>query len=145
MRGAQALAAVAAGDPAVAPTAAAVHRYFDVALPLHSQDEDESVGPRLMDVLMCPGLEQSVKEMTRQHRDIEAVLARLLPLWKRLAETPEALDDVRSALARDTARLDALWVEHFDLEEDVVFPLIAERLDTDTRTRIVDEMRGRRK
>jgi hemerythrin-like domain-containing protein len=145
MRGAQALAAAASGDPAIAPTAAAVHRYFHVALPLHSADEDVSVAPRLMDVLMCPGLEKSVADMTKQHVQIEATVERLLPLWQRLSSEPGAIEEIRATLAVDTERLDALWAEHLDLEEHVVFPLIAERLDQDVRAQIVGEMRGRRK
>ncbi len=145
MRGAEALAGAAADDPAVSSTAAGVRRYFDVALPLHSRDEDESVAPRLVDAVLCPGLEQSVAAMTRQHADIEAVLERLLPVWQRLVDEPAAIDEVRQPLVRDTERLAALWAEHLDLEEHAVFPLIAERLDPSARAAIVAEMRARRR
>ncbi len=144
MRGAAALAAAPADDPAVAATAQAVHRYFAVALPLHARDEDESVGPRLAVTGLPPAYDRAVRDMTAQHTDIDAVLARLLPAWQRLAAEPSALADMRAALAGDTLALDKLWAIHLDMEERVVFPLIAERLDTNTRAEIVGEMRQRR-
>ncbi len=144
MRGAVALAAAREGDAAIAPTAAGVHRYFAVALPLHSQDEDESIGPRLAAAVVQPAYAQSVRNMTGQHVAIHAVLDRLLPMWDRLAHDPAALGALRDTLADDTRRLDALWGEHLALEERVVFPLIARMLDAATRATIVREMRARR-
>lgn len=144
MRGAIALGTVAAGDPAIAPTAAALHRYFSVALPLHSQDEDESVGPRLAATGLPRVIARAVADMTAQHADIDAVLARLVPAWLRLSRDPSALDQCREALVRDTLQLDALWAVHLDLEERVIFPLIPVRLDAGTRAAIAVEMRQRR-
>ena len=144
MRGAVALSTVSADDPAVAATAEAVHRYFSVALPLHSEDEDESVGPRLRATPLTADAASAVAAMTAQHADIDAALARLLPMWARLASEPASLAGMREALARDTAQFDALWAVHLDLEEHIVFPLVTARLDEATRADIVREMRARR-
>ncbi len=144
MRGARGLAAVAAGDPAIAPTAAAVHRYFSIALPLHSQDEDLSMAPRLFAAGVPDDLAEAVQTMTAQHADIDAVLARLLPMWGRLQHAPAELEAMRTALASDTARLDALWDTHLEMEEQYIFPRASEALDEPARAAIVEEMRARR-
>ncbi len=144
MRQAEAIVAAADGDPGIAPTAASVHRYFSVALPLHAADEDESLAPRLWETGLPERLLDVVAAITPQHVAIDAVLARLLPAWERLAKEPQALADLRTSLQRDTAQLDALWVEHLDLEERVVFPLIGDRLAPAVRADIVREMRDRR-
>lgn len=144
MRGARGLAAVAAGDPAIAPTAAAVHRYFSVALPLHSQDEDASLAPRLFAAGIPADLEDAVTTMTAQHADIDMLLERLLPLWDRLQKEPGALDEVRQTLANHTARLDALWDIHLAVEEHYIFPRAALVLNEEARAAIVEEMRARR-
>jgi hemerythrin-like domain-containing protein len=144
MRGARGLAAAAEGDPVIAPTAEAVHRYFSVALPLHSSDEDESLAPRLFTAGVPDELADAVQAMTVQHGEIDAVLARLLPLWARLAAEPGALEAVRGDLAADTSRLDALWDLHLTLEETRVFPHVATDLDEASRAAIVQEMRARR-
>jgi iron-sulfur cluster repair protein YtfE (RIC family) len=144
MRGARGLAEVAAADPAVAPTAAAVHRYFQVALPLHSQDEDNSLAPRLFSAGIPDDLADAVRAMHAQHTEIDAVLERLLPLWGRLAVEPDALDAVRGDLAADTARLDALWDVHLALEEGFIFPRVGAELDEQARAEIAEEMRARR-
>lgn len=141
---ARALSAAADGDPSIAATATAVHRYFAVALPLHSQDEDVSVAPRLTAAGLADADRHAVGDMTAQHADIDAVIARLLPLWARLAETPTSLHEMRGELARLTDRLARYWDEHLDLEERIVFPLLAARLDAQARAAIVGEMRARR-
>lgn len=144
MRGARGLAAVAATDPAVAPTAAAVHRYFSIALPLHSEDEDLSLAPRLFATRVPPDLEDAVRMMTAQHAAIDVLLARLLPLWDRLTHAPADLDEVRSALAADTARLDELWDVHLSMEEQYIFPRASAMLSADAQAEIAGEMRARR-
>ena len=144
MRQAFALADAAADAAGVAATAAAVHRYFSVALPLHAADEDVSVGPRLSAAGLSEPLASAVVVMTAQHQAIDGVLERLLPLWRRIAEEPRFLDECRDALRRDTTALDALWDEHLDLEERVVFPLISTSLPRDVLADIAGEMRARR-
>lgn len=144
MRGARGLAAVPAGDPAIAPTAAAVHRYFSVALPLHSADEDESMAPRLVAADVPEELAEAIRVMSAQHADIDALLGRLLPLWDRLQQAPASLDEIRQPLASYTARLDALWDMHLTLEEEYIFPRAALALDQAAREAIVGEMRARR-
>lgn len=144
MRGATALASATDGDMAIAATAQAVHRYFTVALPLHAQDEDESVGPRLAATDLDGDTRRAVANMTAQHEDIDAVLARLVPAWAQLSERPSALGSIRETLASDTAALADLWRIHLDLEERIVFPLIGRQLDAAAREAIVAEMRSRR-
>ena len=144
MRGAIALSTASADDPAVPATAEAVHRYFSVALPLHSEDEDASVGPRLRATPLTGEAASAVAAMTAQHADIDLALLRLLPMWARLASEPASLSGLRETLVRDTMHFDALWAVHLDLEERIVFPLVTGRLDQATRAEIVREMRARR-
>jgi hemerythrin-like domain-containing protein len=145
MRGALALCkAPAADEAAIAATARGLIRDITIALTLHAQDEDESVGPRLAATALSPSFDRAVADMTLQHADIDRVLERLLPAWETLAGHPDQLETIRESLTVDTVKLVALWDVHLDLEECVVFPLIGERLDEATRDTIVAEMRRRR-
>ncbi len=144
MRGAHGLVNAAAADPAVAPTAAAVHRYFAVALPLHSDDEDVSLAPRLFNAGIPDDLAGMLQMMTAQHSAIDSTLERLLPLWDRLQHAPEDLDRLRPELSEATLQLAALWEMHLSMEEQHIFPGASAHLDEPARAAIVEEMRARR-
>src|SRR5947209_5155592 len=69
----------------VAAAAAAVHRYFTVALPLHALDEDESLAPRLLRLDLPAAVRAAIGPMTAQHGPIEAAIEAAAPLWQALA------------------------------------------------------------
>lgn len=134
------LAQSAGAAPAeqVGEAARRVCRYFGEALPKHVADEELSLGPRLR--TLAPS---ALAEMASQHRAIEAVLERLLALWRRLADHPEELSALAAILGPPTSELAALWEPHLALEEREVFPGL-DRLTPEARAAIWREMRSRR-
>lgn len=136
--------AEAAGAAAVASAAEAVHRYYAIALPLHEADENDSVYPRLRARLIDDGERASLQSMVDQHGPIDAVVARLLPIWDELKSHPERLSAHAARMRVDAEQLQNLWTEHLALEEKIVFPLIRDRLTPEELNDIQREMRQRR-
>jgi hypothetical protein len=122
----------------IGDAAGQVCRYFGEALPLHVADEELSLAPRLQ-----PLASSALAEMASQHRAIEAVLERLLALWRELAGRPEELPALAAALCPPTSALAALWEPHLALEERVIFPAL-DRLAPLAKAEIWREMRARR-
>jgi len=56
-----------AGDPRVAPTALACLRYFRDGLPLHGQDEDHSLAPRLRALAPDARVLEAMDRMREEH------------------------------------------------------------------------------
>ncbi len=133
-----------AAGPEIANAAAAVHRYYSVALPLHEADENESVYPRLRQILTLAEEQRAVEDMVEQHGPLNEVIRRLLPRWDELRNSPEKLAGYAAQLREDSRRLQQLWDEHLALEEKIVFPLIRERLSEAALRDIHGEMKRRR-
>ena len=140
------LATVQGAAPAeIANAAAAVHRYYTVALPLHEADENETVYPRLRDAIAASGAPpDAVEAMVEQHGPIDELIAQLVPLWEQAQRAPQQLPDLAPQMATRCARLQELWQEHLALEEETVFPAIRRLLDPATLRQMRDEMRARR-
>ena len=141
IRGFTALAvrlAQADADPAqLGDAAARLHRYFTVALPLHVADEERSVRPRLEPTASAE-LSDTFTEMSNEHTESDALVARLLPFW----ESSPTRSQLRGTLV--TARtLAELMERHLAREEHVLFPAVA-RLPSATQKEIAAEMRARR-
>jgi hemerythrin-like domain-containing protein len=129
----------------LARAAAAVHRYFTVALPLHEADENESLYPRMRAALADGDeLTSALDAMVAQHRDIDAVIAGLVPVWERVREEPSAAPPLQSHLLAGAERLDQLWATHLKLEEEFIIPLVRRRLPISALDGIFSEMRARR-
>jgi hypothetical protein len=125
----------------VADAAARVERYFRVALPLHVEDEERSLRPRLL-ALSDPRLAEALDAMTAEHAAIDALLASLVPRWAELSREPDRLA-VFGDLARDSAELRRVFDAHLAAEERLVFPVVADRLAAEALG-IRDEIRARR-
>lgn len=127
-------------DPRAPEAARQCARYFREGLPLHGQDEDLSLAPRLRAVNPGPAALDALDQMALDHAQMDeglpALLAQLDAIAAGTPGTPEAL---RSG----HAWLDQLLRTHVALEEAVVFPACA-ALDADTLAIIAAEMRARR-
>ncbi len=128
-------------DPRVAPTAEAVARYLREGLPLHGQDEDLSLAPRLRALGYDPALESALARMEAEHVRMDEGLPDLLALLDAL---PLGEPDLGERLESHHAWLDLLLRDHMAMEEAVIFPKIA-RLPEAERRAIVVEIRGRRR
>ena len=131
------------GPKTVAEAAGNVHRYFLEALPLHHRDEDEGLMPRLRK--HAPeNLVAALDTAAREHHKLDAVLERLLPAWKSIADDPERLKSIAGALALDTLRFEQLWKHHLQLEEETIFPAVRALLPKAEQEALLGEVRGRR-
>ena len=127
---------------ALAGAAGQVHRYFTLALPLHAQDEEESIAPRLKG--RDAALDAELDAMTREHREHQRPLGMLVAACAEVAGDPGRLVEVAGVLLRATAELEVHFAEHLAREEQVILPAVRRLLDVTTREGIVSEMRGRR-
>jgi iron-sulfur cluster repair protein YtfE (RIC family) len=109
----------------------AVRRYFTVALPLHHEDEEASILPRLTQESPPPELTRALKAMEVEHRSIDRNLRHAIALWD-------------AALHKVGARIEELFAAHLLLEETFVFPALDARLGADAREAILNEIRARR-
>ena len=119
-------------------------RYFTISLPLHSEDEERSLAPRLLAKALPPELEKAVLAMRREHGPIHALVDELVPLWRRLVEEPRSLDALGAELRPLSHELKALFEPHLLAEERSVFVAARERLDAAEVAAIASEMRARR-
>lgn len=132
------LLATAAGvhDPRAPATADACARYLRSGLPLHSQDEDQSIGPRLR---ALPGLPASTHELLDsledEHDEIHAATRDVLGALERIAQG--------TITPLQPERLVRLLRTHLEREEALLFPLVP-LLSAESQDRIVWEIRRRR-
>jgi len=122
------IAAHEGADAGVAEAAARVERYFRVAYPLHVEDEEISLRPRLMAVKAAPEIALCLDAMTAEHDAMEALVAGLLPRWATVAERPSDLAALAPGLGDDTAELARRFDAHLEQEERVLFPAVEEHL-----------------
>jgi hemerythrin-like domain-containing protein len=129
-------------DGAVRDAARDVLRYFDIAAPLHHEDEELHVFPPL---LARAADEQTLAAVRRLQADHVA----MRDAWAALRSPLEALaggdDAAFDAAARDAAQaFVALYDDHAATEESLVFPAAAALLDADALASIGAEMAQRR-
>lgn len=124
-----------------ATAAQSVLRYYTEALPLHEADENDSLHPRLRRVLPAGVLAEANETMVRQHTEIDALVANLIPEWREVATNPS---EQHSTLLPRTQRLQDLWTSHLQLEEDQVIPAMQQFLPVADLRSMEAEMRARR-
>ncbi len=126
-------------DPRAPDAARACARYFSIGLPLHGQDEDESLSPRLRLVATDDVLD-ALDRMTQDHREMDGGLPMLLAqLEGVIAGDPPAPEALRAS----HRWLEALMDAHMAMEEAIIFPA-ARGLEAAELSAIAAEMRGRR-
>ena len=121
-------------------------KYFATAAPKHTADEEASLFPRLRGtddpaavraLALVERLEHDHEEAQRHHDAVDALVRRWLQ-DDRLA--PEETAELRAHLGR----LQALYREHIDVEDNELFPAAARLLDADQLQQIGREMAKRR-
>jgi hemerythrin-like domain-containing protein len=124
--------------------ASTVLRYYEIALPLHEADENDSIYPRLQRALPPGELADANQAMIDQHTEIDALVAQLLPMWRTIAADPAQQEKLSAALGNRVQRLKQLWTSHLRLEEEVVIPAMRRFLSQQDLAAIEAEMRARR-
>jgi len=147
MRQFTALAAELAAHPEAPPeevreVAAKVHRYFTVALPLHEEDEERSLFPRLL--ALAPELAPAIAALREDHVAHAERVGTLLEVCRQLAAAPERSVALRARLASAAEALADTWRVHLLVEERDIFPAVRTVLSAAERSAIREEMRKRR-
>ena len=124
-------------DPRVVPTAVSCLRYFRDGLPLHGQDEDHSLAPRLRALSPDAQVLEAMDRMSEEHAALDQGLPEVL---ERLADVAEG----RAAPLVEPHRwLSELLTRHLAMEEATIFPAMS-ALPPAELDAIVAEIRGRR-
>ncbi len=128
----------------VVEAASSLQRYFTVALPLHERDEEDSLAPRLLESPARMEVEDALARMVEQHRIIDALVERMIPVWARVAASPGDLADVADELDEGAQSLVLLFEPHLAIEEMGIFPALGRSVTEATRRVILQEMKARR-
>lgn len=131
-----------ASNDDVVEASANVRRYFADALPLHVEDEEEGVLPRLQG--RSAALDAALARMSAEHEEHLPLQRRLLALCAALPDRPGDAN-ARAELGRAARDLRAALEPHLRAEESVVFAAIRELLSAEERAAIVTELRARRR
>jgi hemerythrin-like domain-containing protein len=121
-------------------------RYFREAAPKHTEDEEESLFPRLRKMHL-PDLEAAIERL--QPLECDHLLAGSLhsqveELGQRYLAAGRLESTGVEAFRKAIAELVSLYKEHIRIEDDLVFPLAARLLSTTAKAAIANEMAARR-
>ncbi|MEK9952050.1 MAG: hemerythrin domain-containing protein [Curvibacter sp.] len=123
--------------------AADVLRYFDLAAPLHHQDEELHVFPALL-AGQDAALQAVVRRLQAEHREMETLWAALRPTLLRWCDAG-AREMPDAALRAQAARFAQLYAGHIPLEETLVFPGAQAGMDAARQAAMGQEMQARRR
>jgi len=129
-------------DAQTRPAAADVLRYFDIAAPLHHQDEEQHVFPLLLAQGDGP-LQTTVLRLQTDHRQMEALWAEVRQALLRWTE-PGCEEEIGADTRAAIARFRGIYAGHIEAEEGLVFPAAHAAMDTATLQAMGAEMQVRR-
>lgn len=128
--------------PATQQTARELADRLEWLLPLHCEDEDGSVEPRLKGRHRV--IDAALEELARQHLALEAPLARLRLVCRSVARDVTRLHALRFELSAAAVDLQRRLAAHHAFEESAVFPALKRLLYADELADIAREMCARR-
>lgn len=126
----------------VRQAAARVSRYFGQALPLHAEDEERSILPRLRG--RDPAVDAELETMRREHDEHERPLRALVEACEALEREPERHGELAGTIGAATSELERHFAGHLRREEEVIFPAVRRFLDARADAEVVREIRARR-
>jgi len=133
-------------DPQAADAARDVLRYFDLAAPLHHEDEERHVFPPLLaqgDERVCTAVRQLQADHQRMESSWPAVRALLHSVAQADGCAAWAGWDATAQATLTTFR--NLYLAHIPLEESLVYPAAQGVLDADALQAMSAEMQARRR
>jgi hemerythrin-like domain-containing protein len=128
-------------------TLASALRYFREAAPKHTSDEEESLFPRLRQV-HDPEIHSALAKLDsleQDHRQAAPLHAEIEQLGQRCLSTGSLSPREAEAFRKAVATLLAMYQQHIEVEDDLVFPLAARLLSKTDKAGIANEMAARRK
>lgn len=129
-------------DASTRAAAADVLRYFDLAAPLHHEDEEKHVFPRLL-ASGDAALRQAVQALQREHEQMGATWAVVREPVRQWTDS-DAAGGVSAAARADIARFLALYAGHIETEENRVYPAAQAAMDDDELAAMGQDMQKRR-
>ena len=120
--------------------------YFDRAAPLHTQDEEISLFPRIR----AAGSDEAnrafaaVDALESDHRDAEAAHAEIDSAGRGWLETGAVDDAARARLLNQLRELREMYARHISVEDDIIFPLAGRLLEKQDLAQAGREMAMRR-
>lgn len=119
-----------------------VLRYFNLAAPLHHQDEELHLFPPLL-ARAEPQLVTHVRRLQQDHAEMERLWKTIAPILERMTEpNPPALEAAQREVI-ETFR--ALYPPHIALENECIFPAAFALLGPQASARAGQEMQERRR
>lgn len=123
-------------------TATTISDHVEWLLPMHCEDEDLSLAPRLEGRNRT--VDAALHTMKLQHLSLEAPMARVRLLCMILSRDISRLHALRFELAAAAKDLRARLAEHHAFEESIIFPALKRLLYVEELQSIGMEMRNRR-
>lgn len=117
--------------------------YFRTGGQRHTQDEEESLFPRLQEIV-DPAELQALACLEKEHSEADELHATVDRLYGRWIASGFLSGKDRRALLLATGRLERLYAGHIQVEENLVFPRAAAVLDAEAIAAIGSEFRSRR-
>jgi hemerythrin-like domain-containing protein len=130
-------------DAQTRSAAADVLRYFDIAAPLHHQDEEQHVFPLLLK-RGNTALQTTVLRLQADHRQMEALWAVVRTALLRWSE-PDCTESVAADTRASIERFRGIYGGHIEAEEGLAFPAARAAMDAATQEAMGREMQARRR
>lgn len=123
-------------------TALTISDHVEWLLPMHCEDEEASLAPRLAGRNRV--VDAAIEQMKLQHLSLEAPLARVRLLCRVLSRDISRLHALRFELGAAATDLKERLATHHAFEESIIFPALKRLLYRDELVSISSEMRARR-
>jgi hemerythrin-like domain-containing protein len=117
--------------------------YFRTGGQRHNQDEEQSLFPRLQEVVGATELE-TIANLEKEHGEAGELHTTVDGLFRGWIASGSLSGDERQSLLTATDRLRRLYAAHIQVEENIVFPRAAALLDTRAIAVMGSEFRARR-
>ena len=120
--------------------------YFASAAPRHTEDEEQSLFPRMRRCADAAGREAmaQIDELESDHREAEAAHARLDVIGRRWLDVGRLDGNRRDELDVLLATMTATYARHIRIEDQCVFTLAGRVLDDEALAAVGREMQQRR-
>ncbi len=131
-------------DDSARQAARDVMRYFDLAAPLHHQDEELHVFPPLL-TGNDPRIRETVQRLMADHRQMEAAWSTArLALAGVVESSPQSWSPLTPEQTKALAKFAALYGRHIEDEEHLVYPAAQAGLSTAALQAMSEDMMARR-
>jgi iron-sulfur cluster repair protein YtfE (RIC family) len=127
---------------AVQSSATETLNFFLTVMPIHIEEEQETMLPRLAG--LSSSLDKALAHMVKDHEERDETLQEVIGYCQILSRHPESLEKLRESFRRSTRHLAVDLESHLMAEERDIFPNI-EALPHSEQATMVAEMRARRK